>query len=66
MPILKDQIVKGMLMAHMQWAFWSLLMMPIENIEKCMEFYFEYAKTRMELYFEHMKLLMNKESSIPH
>jgi hypothetical protein len=47
LPILKDQAQRCILMSHLQWAFWSLIMMPIEDLEKCEAFYMEYAVARL-------------------
>jgi len=35
MPILKDQVLRCILIQHLLWAFWSLIMMPIDDLKKC-------------------------------
>ena len=52
LPILKDQTFRCVLLSHFQWAYWSLIMMPLDNIEACENFHLEYAKARMDLYFK--------------
>ena len=45
-----------MLLGHLHWAFWSLIMMPscdtAEGVEKSLKFYLEYAYARTQLYYK--------------
>jgi len=62
LPILKDQVQRSMLMSDIQWAFWSLIMMPLEDLAKCEAFYMQYAVARMEMYFQHRPLFLGSAS----
>jgi len=50
-------------MSHIQWAFWTFLMMPYEKIdtdqgvEDCLAFYMEYGYARIQLYFKALPVL---------
>lgn len=58
-----------MLLSHLQWAFWALLMMPYdkantkEGVEECLSFYMEYAYARAKLYVEMRPIIMPREPS---
>eukprot|EP00347_Sterkiella_histriomuscorum_P000878 403374177 len=63
-PILRDQVLKCMLMSDLQWAFWSMIMMPIDDLMKCQEFYMEYGLTRLEMYVKHKEMFLGRPSKI--
>ena len=56
LPIIKDQFYRCTVMAHWQWSFWAFLIMPYkrfntaEGIEECLNFYLEFAYSRMQLH----------------
>ena len=64
LPILRDQVLRCMLMSHLQWAFWSLIMMPVDDLMKCQEFYMEYGLCRLELYVRQRPLFLGNETKL--
>jgi len=43
LPILKDQITRAVLLEHLLWAVWALVMMTPSDLHKSMDFYLPYA-----------------------
>lgn len=63
LPILRDQVLRCILMSHLQWAFWTMIMMPVDDLQKCQDFYLEYGLTRLQMYFKQRPIFLGSNSS---
>ena len=55
---MKDSVYRCILLTHIHWAFWAMIMIPYdhvdsaEGVDECLKFYLEYAHLRLYLYKE--------------
>ena len=53
---LKDAVYRCILLQHIHWSFWGMIMIPYDKVETtdgvnaCLKFYLEYAYARLHMY----------------